>query len=159
MDLSELMVLQDQLQMESFGGTSPTQLDPEARAEFIRWNAWALTSEMVEATDECGWKPWATNRNINVDAALGELVDALHFFSNIALAIGGAAGMSADEVGYTLSKKYLEKRGINARRQLEGYDGVSTKCPGCGRAKDTAESVVSDSSSAFQICICGERWT
>ena len=33
------------------------------------------------------------------------------------------------------------KRAKNAQRQLDGYDGVSTKCPKCGRALDDAGAI------------------
>jgi hypothetical protein len=105
-----------------------TKLDPEERAEFIRWNVLALENELHEALGETGWKPWATSRHLNRDAFKGELVDAFHFFMNL-MALGE---ITADE----LLEDYQVKRQKNAKRQEDGYDGVSTKCPSCKRALD-----------------------
>lgn len=160
MEIAELLELQHRLQVESFG-SDPLQLDPDARAEFLRWNAWALTSELVEVMDETGWKPWATSRHVNVDQALGEMVDALHFFANMALAIGGAAGMTTDEIAYRISTGYLKKRQVNAKRQEDGYDGVKGKCGFCHR--DLNETVLTHQevntaegdSITMSFCPCG----
>jgi len=105
-----------------------TKLDPEERAEFIRWNVLALEDELHEALAETGWKPWATSRHLNREAYKGELVDALHFFMNLM----ALADISADE----LLAGYQVKREKNAKRQEDGYDGVSEKCPFCKRALD-----------------------
>lgn len=161
MELSQLLELQHALQVESFG-SDPLQLDPEARAQFLTWNAWALTDELSEVMGEVGWKPWATSRHVNVDAALGEMVDAMHFFANMALAIGGAAGMTTDEIAYRLSTGYLKKRGVNAQRQREGYDGVSTKCPSCHRELSEVtmtfqEENRPDGTYTVSYCPCGMR--
>ena len=65
---------------------------------------------------------------MNEDAAKGELVDVFHFFMNLCM----VAHMGPEE----LMQRYIEKRNVNAKRQEEGYDGVSTKCPECKRALD-----------------------
>ena len=130
--LQQLLDAQEDLQINSYG-SSPALLlpdDPEAAIDFIRWNILALTDELHEALGETGWKPWATSRHVNLTAFKGELVDAFHFFMNLMLAVG----MDGDE----LFERYHEKRAKNAKRQAEGYDGVSTKCPGCKRALDDA---------------------
>jgi dimeric dUTPase (all-alpha-NTP-PPase superfamily) len=98
------------------------------RIENIKLNVLALTDELHEALNETGWKPWATSRHINEDALKNELIDAWHFFMNLCL----HAGLTPDE----LFKRYAEKRAINVQRQIDGYDGVSTKCGGCARALD-----------------------
>jgi len=95
---------------------------------FIQWNHKALTHEMVELESETGWKPWATKRFVNLEAARGEAIDMLHFLLNDFLVLG----MDAGEV----RRRYHLKHAKNAKRQEEGYDGVSTKCPGCKRALD-----------------------
>ena len=125
--LTQIFRLQRELQVESYG-YDPGLMQGEERTTFIMWNVVALTDELHEALAETGWKPWATSRHVNEEAFRGELVDALHFLVNLCL----AADMSADE----LHARYLEKRGINAARQADGYDGVSTKCPACHRALD-----------------------
>ena len=128
--LQQLLNAQEDLQINSYG-SSPALLlpdDTEAAIDFIRWNILALTDELHEALGETGWKPWATSRHVNLTAFKGELVDAYHFFMNLMLVVG----MDGDE----LFERYHEKRAKNAKRQAEGYDGISTKCPGCKRALD-----------------------
>ena len=123
----EALEAQLALQIESFG-TDPRLLDDVQKTEWIRWNVLALEDELHEALAETGWKPWATSNHINRDAFVSELVDAFHFLMNLMLVVG----CDADE----FLAKYGEKRGINAKRQADGYDGVSTKCPKCKRALD-----------------------
>lgn len=96
--------------------------------EFLTAMHVAQTDEMHEMLGEIGWKPWATSRHINRDAAVSEMVDEFHFFMNRLLALG------VDEE--ELTRLYYAKHGKNAKRQREGYDGVSTKCPECHRAYD-----------------------
>lgn len=122
--LDILLQAQFELQINAYG-LDPSKLEGEALADFIRWNAYALEDELHEATAETGWKPWATSRHINKEAFTRELVDLLHFFANLCL----AAGID----GNALSTLYTEKRNRNLERQREGYDGLSGKCPNCGR--------------------------
>lgn len=109
-------------------GNDVDSMSDEDRIEFITWNVLALTDELHEALGEIGWKPWATSRHINKDEFQGELIDAWHFMLNLFL----VSGMSPDDI----HRRYLEKRDRNDQRQEDGYDGVSTKCKGCGRALD-----------------------
>lgn len=129
-NLNDLLALQDKLQIRITGNTPTTLLpdDPEEAIKFITWNVLAMTDELHELLNEVGWKPWATSKHVNIEAAQGELVDVFHFFMNLALVLG----MNGDD----LSNAYLAKRLKNLKRQDEGYDGVSTKCPGCKRALD-----------------------
>lgn len=96
--------------------------------DFMHWNVTATVDELHELLSEIGWKPWAKSRHINLEAARGEWIDALHFMMNLALVLG----LNAEEI----EKRYFAKHEKNAKRQEEGYDGVSTKCPGCKRALD-----------------------
>ncbi|WNO26454.1 deoxyuridine triphosphatase [Microbacterium phage BabyDaisy] len=96
--------------------------------EFIQWNHKALIHEAVELESETGWKPWAAKSFVNIEAARGEAIDMLHFLLNDFLVLG----MDADEV----RRRYHAKHAKNVARQEAGYDGVSTKCPGCHRALD-----------------------
>jgi len=118
---------QHQLQVRAYG-KDPTKLEGEEQIQFIKDMTLALTDELHEFLAETGWKPWATSRHVHTDLAKGELVDAFHFFMNLMLVIG----MTPDD----LFNGYMEKRGRNARRQAEGYDGVAGKCSSCGRAID-----------------------
>jgi hypothetical protein len=129
--LAQLLTLQHDLQVETYGYNFQ-RMSAEDRVRYIKDMQLALQSELQEALNEVGWKPWVTNRQINREAYLGELVDALHFLLNLTLIFGDDPVELADE----LFERYTLKRSVNARRQAEGYDGVSTKCPRCRRALD-----------------------
>lgn len=133
--LSQMLEMQRRLQIGSYG-SDPVELQGSERADFFRTHSFALIAELVEASEEIGWKPWAKGdkaQYINREAYLKELVDAWHFFMNTWLLAGG----TAEE----LYEMYMAKRTVNERRQIEGYDGVSTKCrnPKCKRALDDYE--------------------
>src|SRR5690606_25002112 len=98
---------------ESYG-LDPADLPEEERIEFIRWNVLALTDELHEALNECGWKPWATSRHVNEEAALKELIDAWHFFMNLLWAIGGRALKDNDALADALFNAYVAKNKRNA---------------------------------------------
>jgi dimeric dUTPase (all-alpha-NTP-PPase superfamily) len=125
--LSEIFEKQLALQINSFGG-DPGALPDVERIEYIKSMTLAATDELHEALAEVGWKPWATSRHINRDAYLGELIDVLHFWVNLCLAVGA----DADEI----IERYTEKANRNAKRQANGYDGVTGKCDVCKRALD-----------------------
>jgi dimeric dUTPase (all-alpha-NTP-PPase superfamily) len=127
MQFEDALKAQLELQIKSFG-SDPTKLSDTEKLEWIRWNVLALADELHEALAETGWKPWAKSKHINRDAYVSELVDAFHFLMNLMLVVD----CSADE----FLKKYFEKRGINADRQADGYDGVRGKCASCKRALD-----------------------
>lgn len=126
-ELRDALNDQHALQVKSYK-KDPRGLEDEERAEFIRWNVLALEDELHEALAEVGWKPWATSRHLNREEFKGELVDALHFYMNLLL----AADITAEE----LLEAYQVKRTKNAKRQADGYDGVTGKCPRCMRALD-----------------------
>lgn len=107
----------------------PTDEDRMPAINFIHWNVTAATDELHELLGEIGWKPWAKSRHINLEAARGEWIDALHFMLNMALVLGLT---EAEDIRALYDAKHAK----NAKRQEEGYDGVSTKCPGCKRALD-----------------------
>jgi len=111
-----------------FHGLDFSKLTQEERIEAITWNMLALQDELHEALAEVGWKPWAASRHINREAYVAELVDAWHFFMNLLLLV------DVSEIEFR--KAYYAKRNRNNQRQKEGYDGVSGKCTGCGRALD-----------------------
>lgn len=132
--LSALMEAQAELQRGSFQDIYT--FDSEQRMEFIRWNVLALTDELHEMLAECGWKPWATSRHVNPIPALKELVDAFHFFMNLAIAVAGYdesdVSVTPRDIGEALANLYFQKREVNATRQVEGYTGLE-KCPSCKR--------------------------
>jgi hypothetical protein len=106
----------------------------EMRVEYIKDMTLAAVRELFELLDETSWKPWATGTYVNRAKAFGELVDAWHFFMNLALAL--CPNATPDDVARMLTDGYHEKQEINRQRQRDGYDGVSTKCTHCGRALD-----------------------
>lgn len=162
-DLSEMLQAQLRLQIDSFG-KDPTRLNPDDRAEFIRWNTLALEDELHEALNEVGWKPWATNRGIDHPMFVKELTDAWHFFMNLLLAGSGVEhGDGDDEIKIAMDllaehfiAEYHHKRLINAGRQTAGYTGTD-KCPTCKRDRATTQITETDSDGAdgFTHCPCG----
>ena len=110
------------LQMEAYG-RDPAQLtdasctrfeDPEGNI-FFAWNCFALMSEVVEMSEEVGWKPWASSRHVNRERVIEEAVDAMHFLGNILRMVHCTGG--------ELTAAYKAKQEENLRRQQEGYDG------------------------------------
>lgn len=138
--LTDMIRMQLELQQESYG-IDPTKLEGQERIDFIHWNITALTDELHEVLGEVGWKPWATSRHVNEWEAQGELIDAWHFFMNLLLATA-PRDATVDDIVQTFITRYLAKRATNAKRQAEGYDGVTGKCPNCKR--DLAESACTE---------------
>lgn len=127
MSLQLILDHQRQLQSSSFGA-DPCTMQGDQRAQYIRDMTLALIDELSEALNETGWKPWASSRHVNRDAYIAELVDAVHFLANLFLVVGA----TEEEI----VSAYLAKAEKNRLRQLNGYDGVSSKCRVCGRALD-----------------------
>jgi hypothetical protein len=116
------------LQREAFGDDVWPK-EGEALATSVIENVTSLVAELSEMLHEVGWKPWATPRGwINRDAFVGELVDVGHFLANLLV----AAGVTDAE----WEARYRMKQAVNLERQRRGYDGVSGKCPRCGRSYD-----------------------
>ena len=129
--LGLMLGMQLELQQQHMKDGDPQSLTGNAMAEFMTWNFAACVKELSEATDEVGWKPWATSRHINQPQFNAEMVDAFHFFMNMLLVAN--PGKTPAQIADEFTKLYLAKNAVNARRQAEGYDGVSTKCPNCKR--------------------------
>lgn len=125
--LVEMMIRQRRLQEDSYGFNFDTMTEEE-RVLFAKDQILALLDEGHEALAEIGWKPWATSRHMNRDAFVAELVDVWHFLMNLLL--------SARVTPHEFFSLYVAKNEKNAKRQREGYDGVSSKCPACKRAYD-----------------------
>ena len=127
MDFDEFLEAQRALQVSSFGG-DPSQVEGEARADYVMYNALALSDELHEALLEVGWKPWLTvgrGEWIDRDGFVKELIDLLHFLGNLFL----VAEVTGDEI----AERYLRKRQVNKKRQEDGYDGKKDEE---GRAED-----------------------
>jgi dimeric dUTPase (all-alpha-NTP-PPase superfamily) len=125
--LREMLKAQRALQRDMHE-VDPGEMMIDDRVMYIKDMVLAMTDELHELLNETGWKPWATSRHVNREAAVGELVDVWHFFMNLMLALN----VSPNE----LFDRYMEKRQRNIQRQQNGYDGVSGKCPKCKRALD-----------------------
>lgn len=125
--LAEIFGRQLELQ-KRITGKDPRDLTGAERVEYIRVMTIALEDEMHEALGEVSWKPWAKAEYFNRDAFVSELIDAMHFLVNLFLVAG------ADEL--EVAMLYALKSAKNHKRQDDGYDGVSTKCPICRRALD-----------------------
>jgi len=125
---SEWLTSTHELQVKSFGQV-PEELKGDELKHWFQMNVLAATDELHEFLNEVPWKMWATNLEINRDAAIGEIVDAMHFVGNL------LATLSC--TGEELTLRYREKQMRNAKRMLEGYTGLD-KCPHCHR--DLGES-------------------
>jgi len=123
-----LMLMKQRKFQQRVIGDDPSNLQGTERKAYIREQALALTDELHEALAEVGWKSWATSDHLNREAYLGELADVFIFFMNLMLV--------ADITTVELTTTVLAKQEKNHKRQDDGYDGVSTKCPQCKRAYD-----------------------
>ena len=114
-------------------GNKYAEMTLEERITHVKDMVLAATDELHEALGEIGWKPWATSRHLNEDAAFGELRDAWQFLTNAMFAVTTDA---PEHLAQRLFDALMDKLEINHERIERGYDGVSDKCPGCGRALD-----------------------
>lgn len=108
----------------------PSADETELMAQ-VREQTLSLIAEIIEALEKTAWKPWLTEMPHNplpYTPFFKEMVDALHFFINLCL----LAGITPEN----LYAGYIRKNEINHMRQRNGYDGRSTKCPGCNDALD-----------------------
>jgi hypothetical protein len=115
----------EELQIKSFGQV-PHMLKGDELKAWNSMNVLAATDELHELLNEIPWKPWATNLQVNREAAIGELVDALHFIGNLLSTLSCT--------GPELTAAYKAKQLRNAARMADGYTGLD-KCPGCHRDK------------------------
>jgi dimeric dUTPase (all-alpha-NTP-PPase superfamily) len=125
--LQEMFDHQLEFQRRLYPNYPPSAGSPELMSS-ITETAYALSDEIHEATNETGWKPWASSNHVNRERYLGELVDAWHFFMNMCLLL--------EITPAELYEGYMQKIRINHERQNNGYTGVKEKCPGCNRAYD-----------------------
>lgn len=131
--LAEMLTLQLELQ-HRYGHNFREMTLPE-RVDFIKEMQQAAVQELGEVLNEISWKSWTSGQDfINEAALMAELSDTWQFVTNMWFA---ALPHATPESLAVLMKAYLlGKLKINDRRHDDGYDGVSTKCPGCGRALD-----------------------
>lgn len=131
--LERMIIMQAAAQSETYG-YRPAEMSVDQLITYIRDQHQAAIMELGEALDETSWKPWAQGSWIRRDAFVNELIDVLHFWINMVLAAGGK--MSATELADEIFTRFALKNRTNTQRQVDGYDGVSTKCPLCRRALD-----------------------
>jgi|SRR5262245_28676916 len=142
----------------------PLRIDTDVeRIQYFKDMVLAATDELHEALGEVGWKPWATSRHINVDAAFGELRDAWQFLMNAMMVI---TQEEPDVLARHLLVAHTEKVAKNLERAAMpgGYDGVSDKCPQCRRSFADMElkQVPRYDSVLPRVdihCVCGHRIT
>lgn len=123
-DFQDAFEIQRSMQRNVYGD-DVTQMEGKVLAGYISFNVLAMTDELHELLNETCWKPWTATEENNLIAAQGELVDVFHFFLNLM----DATNLTPE----ALLEKYKEKQMRNIQRQLDKYDGRSTKCPGCKR--------------------------
>ena len=131
--LERMLIMQGGTQSETYGFRF-SEMSPDQLISYIRDQHQAAVMELGEALDEVSWKPWAQGSWIRRDEFMNELIDVFHFWLNMALAVGGRA--TAQELADEIFTRFALKNRTNAQRQVDGYDGRSTKCGGCGRALD-----------------------
>lgn len=133
--LARLIWLQAGLQRDAYGYDFAAMSSAE-RVSYVRDQHQAAVMELCEVLDEVDWKPWTNGARIPIhrEAYVNELIDVLHFWVNMVLAVCG--DMSPTEVADEIFTRFALKNQVNAERQTAGYDGRSTKCGGCGRALD-----------------------
>lgn len=152
--LAEMIALQLKLQTEKMKDGDPRNLTGDARADFIRSNAYALEDEVHEATAECSWKPWAKADFVNRDAFINEMVDAWHFFMNMMLAV--SPGHTPEQLAEEFFGKYVAKNQVNAQRQDDQYTGI--KCPQCHREIEAGNRTNSFPQDLIS-CPCGKVYS
>lgn len=132
--LERMIIMQAGAQRETFGYHF-TDMTRDELIAYIRIQQQAAVQELGEVLNEVDWKPWTTApRQLRRPEFMNELVDVLHFWLNLALAVSGKS--EATELADEIFTRFAMKNRINAQRQADGYDGVSTKCGGCQRALD-----------------------
>lgn len=123
--------------------------DPQTVCEYVKDMAFADIAETMELLEETGWKPWTSSWHINREEAVAEWIDKWHFMMNIA----NVLKLSEAEI----VQRYEQKAAINRARVANGYDGVSTKCPGCKRALDDPATLCYVPAAASESVWCHER--
>ena len=115
-------IMNKQRELQDRLGYNFATMSEDERAEFMRNHRGYLEDEIAEALYEMpGYKTWKNYANMSTEAretawakVRMELIDALHFFTNLLL----CAGFTPDEV----FKMYMMKNAENHRRQDSGYD-------------------------------------
>lgn len=145
---SEWLDSTTELQMRAYG-IHPGRLEGDELKRWLAINVLAATDELHEFLNEMPWKPWATHMKINREQGVSEIVDALHFISNLLATF--------DVTGQELTAVYKAKQIRNAQRQVEGYTGLE-KCLNCHRDKKEVGFHLDDSTNNNVCNGCGTEW-
>lgn len=127
-------MITQQAELQRRLGYDFSKMTIDDRIEFVKTMTLAATAELHEALNEISWKPWATSKHFYTSRLLAELSDAWQFIANIWIAV--APDETPATIAQFMQTTLDEKLQVNHRRIENGYDGVSTKCPVCGRATD-----------------------
>jgi hypothetical protein len=164
--LAQMLDMSQALQQVGRDGDPTTMTSDRHRISYIRDQFEGMLHEMVEAKDECGWKPWGTAEHINPEAMARELIDAWHFFNNWLLTLRPLLGFDNNEdfVAW-LTEAYAAKHIVNMERfTSNNYDGFKEKCKACGREREAATweeeelSIRGEGSvliERYLVCPCG----
>ena len=120
-------LLDSQLQFQTRMGHNFKEMNDQQRAAYIKEHGYFLMEEVMEMFREMphhkSWKDYsnwdADQREIQLDLMKDEAIDALHFMTNIFLALG----MTEKEI----IERYKEKNQINYERQENSELGYVTK--------------------------------
>lgn len=127
---TRLLARQREIQRVFLDGKTPGELEEGRKMAFLMETGTALMCEVTEALNETGWKPWASSNHINRDAYREELADIYIFLMNLML----CDDMTMMDMAHLVQAKQTK----NVKRQMEGYTGVTEKCPRCKGALDGA---------------------
>ncbi len=106
MDKLDAIFLKQETLQKKLGTDVSTQ-------EFYTMMTLAAIDELCEALRETPWKPWKKQQTLNTELVKEELVDVLHFFVNLCIAVG----LDSQE----LYQMYYKKNLVNEKRKQEGY--------------------------------------
>lgn len=117
--LNEIFGLQYTLQ-EQLGVWKKIGNDPKMKQQYINQQLLACHEEVTEIMRETAYKNpefvpfgWKKGQEFNEENMRNEIVDLLHFVTNLAM----ISGMDANEL-YT---RYCKKNGVNHERQENNY--------------------------------------
>ena len=149
MDFNEWIAITKELQLNGFHRDLES-LEGDERADALHADITGMMSEVVEISNEIGWKPWVKNRGwYNHDEVMGEVVDLLHFVANVLV----TCHIDGDQ----LADAYLSKVTKNYSRQARGDDGVDRICRNCHRSLDDVGTVIlkHEKMPLREVTVCG----
>ena len=151
MDSLEMM-LTNQLKLQHKLGHEFGRMTDDERVEYIKEMYIATTIELAEALGEISWKTWTTKPpSVQLLPFISELGDAFQFIMNMWFA--AMPNAKPAEIAAAMFATHTAKLEVNHKRQDSGtYDGVSTKCRSCKRAREDAEV---SSGTLSWTCSCG----